>query len=120
MTFDAFYNYCSSFPGVREGFPFGEETLVFYVCDKMFALASVQSFETVNLKCDPELAEQLRENYEEVQPGYHMNKKHWNTVRMDGRLTDAFLLDLIRQSYDLVVAGLPKKVRASLEEIKKG
>lgn len=115
MNLEKFHTYCLSLPGTSEGFPFGENTLVFYVKDKMFALTDVDGFESVNLKCDPEEAVELRERYEAVQPGYHMNKKHWNTVLFDGSIPDKVLLEWTKKSYDLVVKGLPKKLREELE-----
>lgn len=81
---------------------------------KMFALTDVESFEGINLKCEPELAAQLREQYPAVQPGYHMNKKHWNTVAMDGTINDKLLRQWIDHSYELVAASLPKKDREAL------
>lgn len=114
MHIEAFYNYCHSLPGVTEGFPFGEETLVFKVMGKIFALCDVDEFKSINLKCDPVRALELRASYEEIQPGYHMNKKHWNTVSTKGGLEDAFVLELIQHSYDLVVEKLPKKERERL------
>ena len=80
----------------------------------MFALADVTLFESINLKCDPEQAAELREQYPAVQPGYHMNKKHWNTVLMDGSLPDKLVKNWIDNSYNLVVASLPVKVKAEL------
>ncbi len=80
----------------------------------MFALADVTLFESINLKCDPEQATELREQYPAVQPGYHMNKKHWNTVLMDGSLPDKLVKNWIDNSYNLVVASLPAKVKAEL------
>ncbi len=80
----------------------------------MFALADVDHFESINLKCDPERAVLLREEHHEIIAGYHMSKKHWNTVSMHGTLTDAFIRELINHSYDLIVAGLPKKVQAQI------
>ena len=80
----------------------------------MFALTDITLFTSVNLKCDPERAVELREQYPAVQPGYHMNKKHWNTVLMDGTLGDKVIVELVDNSYDLVVAGLPRKVRETL------
>lgn len=115
MHIEAFYNYCHSLPGVTEGFPFGEKTLVFKVMGKMFALCDVDQFESINLKCDPVKALELRATYKEIQPGYHMNKKHWNTVSTKGGLKDDFIIELIRHSYDLVVEKLPKKKRTKLE-----
>ncbi|MGN7722181.1 MmcQ/YjbR family DNA-binding protein [Chitinophaga sp. 22620] len=114
MNLDKYMQFCLSLPGTEEGFPFGEHTLVFYVKGKLFALLDVNSFESVNLKCDPDEAVELRERYEGVTPGYHMNKKHWNTVTFDGSIPDKLLLEWTRKSYDLVVAGLPKKLREEL------
>ncbi len=95
---------------MTEGTPFGEDTLVFKVAGKIFALASLDAVPPrVNLKCDPDLALELRDRYEEVTPGYHMNKKHWNTVELSGRITEAELRRMIDHSYDLVVARLPRK-----------
>lgn len=88
---------------------------MFSVMGKMFALTNVDDFESVNLKCDPDEAVELRERYEGVKPGYHMNKKHWNTVSFDGSIPDKLLLEWTKKSYDLVVAGLPKKVRENLK-----
>lgn len=81
----------------------------------MFALTDVDNFESINLKCDPERAIQLRDEYEAVQPGYHMNKKHWNTVLMDGRVGDKLIKEWIDHSYELVVQSLPRKIRLSLD-----
>lgn len=114
MHIEAYREYCLSLPAVTEGFPFGEETLVFKVGGKMFALTDVDLFQSVNLKCEPEKAAELRERYAGVKPGYHMNKKHWNTVSTDGSVPDRLLKEWTKDSYDLVVASLPKKVRESL------
>jgi predicted DNA-binding protein (MmcQ/YjbR family) len=106
---------CLELPGAREDFPFGAGVSVFKVGGKMFALSRLGARPlTVSLKCEPELAEQLRATYPAVRPGYHLNKRHWNTVEIDGSLADRLLLDLIEDSYDLVVAGLPKRVQAEL------
>jgi predicted DNA-binding protein (MmcQ/YjbR family) len=95
---------------VTEGTPFGADVVVFKVGGKIFALASLDDIPPrVNLKCDPERALDLRDRYEEVQPGYHMNKKHWNTVELTGTIPDAELRGMIDHSYELVVAPLPKK-----------
>ena len=91
MHIETFREYCLSLHGTTEDFPFGKETLVFKVGGKIFALTHVDPFESVNLKCDPEKAVELRERYPAVQPGYHMNKKHWNTVIMDGSIPDTLL-----------------------------
>jgi len=102
--------YCLAKPNVTEGTLFGADTLVFKVGGKMFALASLEEVPPrVNLKCDPERALDLRDRYEDVTPGYHMNKKHWNTVALTGRIHDAELRRMIDHSYDLVCASLPKK-----------
>lgn len=96
---------------MAESFPFGEEVLVFKVGGKIFLLANLTEGNSMNLKCDPERAVELRERHEEVQPGYHMNKRHWNTVRIDGALKTKEIRDMIDHSYELVVASLPKKVK---------
>jgi len=102
--------YCLAKPNVTEGTLFGADTLVFKVGGKMFALASLDEVPPrVNLKCDPERALDLRDRYEEVQPGYHMNKKHWNTVELGGGIPETELRSMIDHSYDLVVARLPKR-----------
>jgi len=111
MNIEEFRNYCFSFPAVTESFPFDQETLVFKVHGKMFALCDVEDFKGVNLKCDPERAIELREQFEGINPGYHMSKKHWNTVSLFSDVTDEFLLQLTKDSYDLIYASLPKKVR---------
>src|SRR5690606_33080754 len=101
---------------VKEEFPFGPETLVFKVGGKIFALTGLDNSDfSVNLKCDPDYAEELREKHTEVQPGYHMNKKHWNTVNFEGSLSEEFLSELINHSYELVLKSLPKLKRAQIE-----
>jgi predicted DNA-binding protein (MmcQ/YjbR family) len=114
MHIEAFRNYCLQLSGVTEEFPFGEQTLVFKVGGKMFALTGIDNFESINLKCEPEKAVELREQWEGVLPGYHMNKKHWNTVLTDGHIPDKLLEEWTRDSYELVVKGLPKKIKESL------
>ena len=110
MNIADFREYCLTKPDATEDTPFGPENLVFKVGGKMFALASLDDVPPrVNLKCDPERALDLRDRYEEVQPGYHMNKKHWNTVELGGRIPDAELREMIDHSYELVVARLPKR-----------
>src|SRR6476659_1838211 len=107
-----FREYCLTKPKATEGTPFGETVLVFKVAGKMFALASLDEIPTtVNLKCDPDLALELRDRYEHVRPGYHMNKKHWNTVEIDSGLLDSEIRKMIDHSYELVVPSLPKAVR---------
>ena len=117
MNVEQFRSYCLAKRGVTEEFPFGEETLVYKVMGKMFALADVTLFKSINLKCDPEQAAELREQYPAVLPGYHMNKKHWNTVLMDGSLPDKLVKNWIDNSYNLVVASLPAKVKAELRSL---
>lgn len=112
MNIESFRNYCLSLDFVEEGFPFGPDTLVFKVKSKIFAITSLNAeFLKVNLKSDPVKAIILREQYEEIQPGFHMNKKHWNTVNFESRLSDKFLKELINDSYKLVCKSLPLKDR---------
>ena len=109
MDLAQFREYCLSKARVTEGTPFGPDVLVFKVGGKMFALAALDEMPTTaNLKCDPDWALDLRDRYEEVRPGYHMNKKHWNTVEIEGTIPDAELRKMIDHSYDLVVETLPK------------
>ena len=114
MNIEELREYCLQKPGATEGLPFGEDTLVFKVGEKLFLLTSISSGSQFNVKCDPELAIELRERHTEVQPGYHMNKKLWNTVYMDGALTKKQLLEMIDHSYDQVFKGLPKKVQEEI------
>lgn len=111
--------YCLAKKGVEGGFPFGETVLVIKVMGKVFALVPLDvAVQTINLKCEPDWAEELRENHpDDIFPGYHMSKKHWNTVHCEGNLGNKFLQELIDHSYDLVVASLPKKVKAELEQL---
>jgi predicted DNA-binding protein (MmcQ/YjbR family) len=115
LNVETFRSYCLSKKGVTEEFPFGEDTLVFKVMGKMFALTDLDNFESVNLKCDPEKAVQLREEFSSVMPGYHMNKKHWNTVLMDSGISDRLVKEWVDDSYSLVVDSLPKKLRQELD-----
>lgn len=114
MNIEAYRNYCLQKPGTTEEFPFDNETLVFKVGGKMYALCNVDLFEGINLKCDPEQAIQLREMYDSVVPGYHMNKKHWNTVVLDGTIPDHLIYAWTDHSYQLVREGLPAKIRKIL------
>jgi predicted DNA-binding protein (MmcQ/YjbR family) len=115
MDAAAFRKYCLKKRGVTEDSPFGPEHIVFKVGGKMFALLAFEEVPpTANLKCDPDRALELRDRYEEVQPGYHMNKKHWNTVTVAGGIPAAELLQMIDHSYELVVKSLPKKTAAAL------
>ena len=107
--------HCLSFTGAEETFPFGAETSVFKVSGKMFALSQLGADSLrVSLKCDPELAEALREANPAVIPGYHLNKRHWNTVILDGSLSDEAIRGMIEDSYDLVVSKLPRAQRREL------
>ena len=115
MNIEEFREYCLSKPMVIEDFPFDQTTLVFKVCGKIFALTGLDNVEfKVNLKCDPDRAIELREAYESIRAGFHMNKKHWNTVMVDGSFSDKLFRDLIDHSYDMVVKGLPKHLREQL------
>ena len=103
MDAEQFREYCLAKPWVTEGTPFGEDTLVFKVAGKMFALLSLDDVPPrANLKCDPDRALELRDRYEQVLPGYHMNKKHWNTVVLEGAISNATIVEMIDHSYDLV------------------
>lgn len=115
MDFDTLRDFCLSLPETEEKTPFDEDTLVFYVAGKMFCLTSINRFESINVKCDPVRAIELREEYPGVVlPGYHMNKQHWNTVMMGAGLRGETIRQWVRDSYDLVVAGLPKVRREAL------
>ena len=119
MNIQQLYEYCLSKKGVTEHFPFDEDTLVFKVAGKMFCLVSLKDWEngnpTVNLKCDPNYAIELREKFESVTPGYHSNKKHWNTVFVNKEVDDKKIIHFINHSYELVVAGLLKKEREAFK-----
>ncbi|PKD21106.1 MmcQ-like protein [Salegentibacter salinarum] len=119
MDIETLRNYCISKKGVTEELPFGPDTLVFKVMGKVFALTGLDSVPvSVNLKCDPGKAVELREEYEaNILPGYHMNKKHWNTVILDGYLKPGFVYELIDHSYNLVKAGLTKKQQQELKDL---
>ena len=104
----------SSWTGVTRGFPFDEKTLVYKVGGKIFALFDVDNFGGVNLKCDPERAVELREQYAGIRPGWHANKVHWNTVEPESDVEAGLFWDLLKHSYDLVAASLSKKLRAEL------
>ena len=108
-------DYCLSFTGAEETFPFGPETSVFKVAGKMFALSRLGADSLrISLKCEPELAEALRRTHAAVLPGYHLNKRHWNTVLVDGSLSDAAIRDMVEDSNDLVVSRLPRARRRAL------
>ena len=117
MHLDTLREVCLAKPGVTEDQPFGPDTLVFKVKGKMFALTNIEWPEpAANLKCDPERAVELREQYAGVRPGYHMNKTHWNTVELQADVPGALLRQLVNHSYELVVAGLPKRLRDELAD----
>ena len=114
MNIEELREYCIRKKGVTESFPFDEDTLVFKVLGKMFCLTSLSEPESINVKCDPEKAIALREQFACVLPGYHMNKKLWNTVVMDGTVSKKLLCQWIDDSYDLVVEKLTRKEKLSL------
>jgi predicted DNA-binding protein (MmcQ/YjbR family) len=108
-------SYCLSFAGAKETFPFGPNTSVFKIAGKMFALSQLQAESLrVSLKCEPTLADALRAAHPAVLPGYHLNKRHWNTVVLNGSLPDTIVRDMIEDSYDLVVSGLSRSARVAL------
>lgn len=122
MNIEELRNYCLNKKVATEDNPFGEDTIVFKVMGKMFALTSLNKWEagdhSINLKCDPERISELRAEYESIQPGYHMNKRHWNTVDIDnGELSPKLIKELIDHSYDLVVKGLTKKQQENLASL---
>lgn len=115
MNIEEFREYCLSKKYVTESFPFDEVTLVFKVANKMFALVGLEHHpSTVNLKCDPEKAIELRAQYSEIIEGYHMSKKHWNTITIEGNIPNKLIIELINHSYDLVVKSLTKKLQKEL------
>lgn len=117
MNIEEFRNYCLSFPMVTESFPFDDKVLVFKVANKMFALADVEDYEFINLKCDPERAIMLREEFDEIKPGYHMHKRLWNSVYVTGTLETDFIKELILHSFNLVVASHPRKVQNQISQL---
>ena len=114
MNIEEIREYCLKKKAVKESFPFDETTLVFKVKGKMFALTSLEKDPSINLKCDPEKAIELRERFPAVAPGYHMNKRFWNTIQIDGSIADKLIKEWIDDSYLLVIEKLPKKDRAEL------
>jgi predicted DNA-binding protein (MmcQ/YjbR family) len=115
VTRDQVLDLCASLPGAVEDYPFGDDVAVFKVAGKMFALVSLAGEPgSVNLKCDPDWALELRALYEAVRPGYHQSKRHWNTVELDGTVEDADLREMIDHSYELVVSRLPRNQRSRL------
>lgn len=116
MNVEELRDYCLSLKGTTDEFPFDDVTMVLKVQGKMFALIPLDNPETqISLKCDPERAIQLREEYEAITPAWHFNKKHWNTVKIEPSISKSLLCELINHSYELVVAGLPRKLREELE-----
>lgn len=117
MNIETLRAYCLAKPAVEETLPFGPDTLVFKVAGKVFLLAGLDNNPvSFNVKCDPDLAVELRERYDAVQPGYHMNKKHWNTITADGSVSGKLIKEWIDHSYELVVDSLPAKVKAELRK----
>jgi predicted DNA-binding protein (MmcQ/YjbR family) len=107
--------WCLRQPGAMEEFPFGPEHSVFKVAGKIFALSALDRTPLeVSVKCEPELAVALRESYRAIRPGYHLNKRHWNTITLDGSLSDRLVYEFVEDSYDLVVSALPRRVREQL------
>ena len=121
MNIETYFEYCLSKKGVTEHFSFDEDTLVFKVGGKMFALSSLNQWEkgepSVNLKCDPERAEELRAQYDEIRPGYHMSKVHWNTIAVNREVPDMLIKELIDHSYELVFRSLTKKIQNEILEL---
>ena len=117
MNIESYRGHCISKPGVTEEFPFDNVTLVFKVMGKMFALTNVDKFESINLKCDPDRSVELRASHPGITPGFHMNKKHWNTLIMDNSINDELILELINHSYDLVVKSLTRKLQEELNQL---
>ena len=112
MNIEELRNHCLQLPYITEGTPFGPDVLVFKVHEKIFALVGISNIPAyVNLKCNPDRAIELRENYSEITPGYHMNKQHWNSVVIEGTLSRELLVELIQHSYELIFSSLPKKLR---------
>ena len=122
MNLQSFYEFCLSKKGVTEHVPFDEDTLVFKVGGKMFALTSLLQWEkgtpNVNLKCDPDHSQELRAQYDDIQPGYHMSKIHWNTIAVNKSVSDKMIATLINHSYELVFKSLPKKIQSEIIELK--
>jgi predicted DNA-binding protein (MmcQ/YjbR family) len=118
MNLEIFYEYCLSKKGVTEHFPFDQETLVFKVGGKMFALSSLKEWEkgtpSVNLKCNPDYAEELRAQYGDIKPGWHMSKIHWNTIEINRDVPDSLIKELIDHSYELVFKSLTKKLQTEI------
>ena len=121
MNLETYYEYCLAKIGATEHFPFDEDTLVFKVGGKIFALSSLSQWEkgrpSMNLKCDPERAEELRAEYDDIRPGFHMSKKHWNTIAVNAAVPDSLIKELIDHSYELVFKSLTKKMQSEIQEL---
>ena len=121
MNIQQLYEFCLSLKGVTEHFPFDEDTLVFKVGGKMFCLTSLNKWEkatpSLNLKCEPEKALELRAEYESIHPGYHMSKLHWNSIDFNGDVSDKMMCELIIHSYDLVFSSLTKKIQVEINKL---
>ena len=117
MNIEELRLYCIRKKAVTESFPFDEDTLVFKVMGKMFALVSISEANSVNLKCDPEYAIELREKYTSIQSGFHMNNKHWNTVLFNDDASDKLIFELIDHSYEAVIKGFTKKLKKEYDEL---
>ena len=115
MDLEEVRNYCLSKPGTTESFPFDEETLVFKVASKLFCLSNLTPPIRINLKCDPVTAIELRDENEEIIPGYHRNKNHWNTISLEGKLSNIFIMQMIDDSYCLVVEKLTKREKQTFK-----
>lgn len=114
MNIEEYRTFCLSLKEAEEGMPFDENTLVFKIKGKMFSLTNIETFELINVKCEPEEAIILRDRFDAVIPGYYMNKKHWNSIKMDGTIPDKQIKEWIKNSYSLVVSTLPKKIQKEL------
>jgi predicted DNA-binding protein (MmcQ/YjbR family) len=118
MNIEELRSFCIEKKGVEEGFPFGSDIIVFKVMGKVFLIADLQEQPlTFNVKCDPEKAVELRERYSCITPGYHMNKKHWNTIVSDGSVSSALIKEWVSDSYNCVIAKLPKAMKKELENL---
>jgi len=126
MDIETFRKYCLSFDGAMEKLPFEKATsqydkdlLVFYVAEKWFCFVNIDKFDFCDLKCDPQESKELREKYQGITPGYHMNKKHWVSVSFNSDVPDSIIMELVQKSYELIVASLPLKIQHSLKDKEK-
>lgn len=116
MNIEDFRDFCLKMKGVTEAMPFDDKVLVFKVMNKMFCLTNIEDFSSINVKCEPDKAIELRAQYDAVQPGYHMSKKHWNTIQLDGSIDVKQMKEWVIDSYELIVKGLSKKLQQELEK----